>query len=462
MIDAAVRELEQSVIGAVILRPDTLALLPSLDLDHFATPIARAAWGAIRNCDAASLPIDTSTLGDEMLRAALSTADTDRPGFDHDRLAVSCLAFLGECALKVPTTTNAIDYARRLKDHWLRRRLLMTFAELIDDAKSGEYTGDELLSRALGGLSIFDAEEPEKSIAIGDIVKRRLEQIDDLRKERALGQRVLMGFPTGVSRLDDLIGGWQPGIVSLIAARPAHGKSALGLATADACTSAGMGVHVFSLEDTEAAYADRALSRTSKVPAEKIRMCDLNAYDHVNMKIALPDLIARKSWLFDDRSGISAREIVRSVRRHKKANSTRVAIVDYVQLIEKPSPKQTTHEALSEIMTTFATAAKQDQIAYVVMSQLNRGTEHRTDPRPTLADLRESGSLEERAKCVVGIYRGAASGEKPRAGIDYPKNMPEPNKEEFERLVQLHVLKNSNGQTRMVRASWHGPTTRIE
>jgi replicative DNA helicase len=109
---------------------------------------------------------------------------------------------------------------------------------------------------------------------------------------------------------------------------------------------------------------------------------------------------------------------VRSVRRHRRANATNVVIVDYVQLVQRPHPRMSAHEALSEIVTTLADAAKQDRMAYVVMSQLNRGLEQRNDKRPQLSDLRESGSLEERAKCVIGLYRGSYYGA-PTKGIDY-------------------------------------------
>jgi replicative DNA helicase len=321
-------------------------------------------------------------------------------------------------------------------------------------------TGTEILSMAMGGLSVLDAEQPEQARLIGDVIKRRMKQLDEIEKERALGHKTLSGFPTGVAILDEKLGGWQPGIVSLIAARPGMGKSSLGLATADATSKSGAGVHIFSLEDTEQAYADRTMARSSGVSAESIRNCDLARGDVDKIQAAILEVAKRKNWLFDDRSGVSAQEIVRSVRRHKKQNGTRVVIVDYIQLVAKPSPRMTTHEALSETITTFADAAKQDGIAYVVMSQLNRKIEEREDKRPQLADLRESGSLEERSKCVVAVYRGAAYGKKPKKGIDY--QVHEPSQEEFERQVQLLVIKNSNGRTGTIRATWHGPTTRIE
>jgi replicative DNA helicase len=444
----ALFELEQSVIGAIIARPDNLALLPDLEIGHFHHFKTATAFEAIRNLEAKNSPIDVTTIGDELGRAG----KMDSVGWD----------FLGECSLRTPVIENAIEYANRVKDHALRRRLLLSLGEVIEAGRNGECTGAELLSMALGGISILDAESPEKASSVGEIVKRRIAQLEEIAKERALGLRSLTGFHTGIEKLDEKIGGWQAGIVSIVAARPGMGKSSLGLATADSCSAKGFGVHLFSLEDTESAYADRVISRTSQVPAESIRNCALTPPQLFDIQGAVSDVTKRTGWIVDGRSGITAQEIVRSVRRHKKQNATRVAIVDYIQLVARASARQTAHEALTESITCLADAAKQDGIAYVVMSQLNREIEKREDKRPQLSDLRESGSLEERAKCVVGVYRGAAYGERPKKGIDYPREGSEPSQDEYERTVQLLVLKNSNGRTGRVFATWHGPTTRME
>lgn len=463
----SIDQLEKSVIGAVLLRTDTLALLPSIESAHFVTPIARATWNAIRNCEARGLPIDITTIGDDAERHLRIALDGSSKG-DIEQACSMLVAFLGECACTVPTVENAVEYARRLKDHALKRRLRATLVDVLEASTSGETTGAEVLTMALAGLSVLDAEQPEIATPIGELVQRRIRDIERLHTERQNGGQQMTGFPTGVDRLDEKIAGWQPGIVSIVAARPAMGKSSLGLATADACSSAGFGVHLFSLEDTDAAYADRALARTSRVEAERIRNCNLNREQFAGIQEALRKLSRRQGWLFDGRSGITADEIVRSVRRRRKANKTKVVIVDYVQLVKRP-PRMSAHEALGEIITTFADAAKQDGIAYVVMSQLNRELEKRDDKRPLLSDLRESGSLEERSKCVVGLYRGSVYGQ-PQRHVDYDCECGKikehyckpPSDAEFDAQVQLLILKNSNGRTGKVTAAWHGPTTRVE
>ncbi len=433
-------ELEQSVIGAILVKPETLDLLPTLETSDFSTIRARYTWNAIRCLQASGSAIDVVTVGDELAKAG--------------NLAAVGYEWLGICALTV--LDNVVEYAKRIRDGGLRRSLLESMGNLIAAAQRDESsTGAELLSMALAAVSRHDAEQPECGSTIGEIVKRRLAQLEKYQAG------VLPGFPTGVARLDEKIGGWQPGIVSIVAARPAMGKSSLGLATADACSAAGHGVHLFSLEDTESAYADRTMSRSSGVWAENMRNADLNNGDVAKLGDAVRDLRRRKGWLVDGRSGVTADEIVRSVRRRKRENATKVVIVDYVQLVRKPG-RMSSHEALTEIVTTLADAAKQDGLAYVVMSQLNRDLEKREDKRPQLSDLRESGSLEERSKCVVGVYRGSVYGG-PKAEVDYDaKKESKPSDDEYRKQVQLLVLKNSNGRTGKVTASWHGPTTRVE
>jgi replicative DNA helicase len=443
-------QLEQSVIGAVLLKPETLSLLPTLESQDFQTFIGQHTWNAIRNLEAANAPIDVTTVSDELTR--------------HGRYTDEAMAFMGICVTMVPVISNAIEYAKRLKDIALRKRVLEGMAELIAGAqRDPDMRGEEVLSAGLRLMTSFDAEQPGDASTIGQIVQRRVKELERLEEERKNGGLAMTGFPTGVARLDEKIGGWQARIASIVAARPAMGKSSLGLATADACSKVGVGVHVFSLEDGEAPYADRSVSRDSKVDAESIRSLSLNQAQFQDLQASMRRLSKRQGWLFDDRSGITAEEIVRSVRRKKKENRTRVVIVDYIQLIRKPHPRMSTHEALSENITTLADAAKHDDIAYVVMSQLNRELEKREDKRPQLSDLRESGSLEERSKCVVGVYRGSVYGD-PKDGVDYDSEAGEsaPSSDDFAKRVQLIVMKNSNGRTGCVDASWHGPTTRME
>jgi replicative DNA helicase len=445
----ALLALEASILGAIILRNETLTDLPALESDDFYDLRHRAVFSAMRNLEHAGAPIDVVTVEAEVAKWA-GHGDT----VDY--------AFLGSLVLDVPTTDNAMAYAKQVREASLSRRVLLALSDVVEQGKRHALSGGELLSAALARLSGIDAEQPDTATSVSVLVQRRLKQLEEIAAERASGARTMTGFPTGVANLDEKIGGVQPGIVTIVAARPGAGKSSLGLSMADGASSAGFGVHLFSLEDTEDAYADRTLSRTSSVPAETMRNADLNREQCQDLAKAIHKLRGRR-WLVDGRSGITAEEIVRSVRRHRRANATNVVIVDYVQLVKRPA-RMSPHEALSEIITTLADAAKADRMAYVVMSQLNRQIESRQDKRPQLSDLRESGSLEERSKCVIGLYRGSMYGD-PVKGVDYAEEWSghdySPDEREFAAQVQLCVLKNSNGRTGTVWANWHGPTTSL-
>jgi replicative DNA helicase len=279
---------------------------------------------------------------------------------------------------------------------------------------------------------------------------------------------VMTGLPTGIERLNGLIGGWQIGIVQLLCGRPAMGKSSALMASIDACSAVGVGAHLFTMEDSITVHGDRALSRESMVPSSDIRALKLNREQFENLKAARRKLHKRKGWIIDERAGLTADEIVRCARKHAKANGTKLVVVDYINLVR--SKYEDAHQALTEICKAFATSAKNDGFAYLVAAQLNRGLEKRDDKRPVMSDLRESGSLEELAKLIVSVYRSAYYYASPKQGIDWDEQAPAEasipkSKFEAERLfartVQLGVIKNNGGPTGTIHAQWDAPTTRI-
>jgi replicative DNA helicase len=438
--------LEQAVIGAVFLDPSSIDTIP-LDAADFHDPRAMHVWGAMVNLRDASKPIDPATV--EMALAKRGVVD-----------AVG-LEFLADCALRVPTAANALEYARIIREAALTRRTMLAMGELLEAGRRGDASGAELVGMALAALSKLDTESPDDAITVGKLVRDRWKQLEQVAAERKDGIDRMTGLPTGVEGLDRLLGGWPRGIVSIVAARPGHGKSSLGLATTAASSSLGYGVHVFSLEDTRDAYADRTIAREANVSAERLRTTEFERADMPKLGPAIARLNQRRGWLIDDRSGISAEEIVRSVRRHRRDTGTQVVVVDYLQLLKWPKDARNQHDAIRMNLNVLADAAKADKLAYVVMSQLNRELERRADKRPMLSDLRESGSIEERSKCVVGLYRGACYGADPDPEVDRDQDGYVPSQEAFAKQVQLLVLKNSNGRTGRVFASWDGPTTTI-
>ena len=419
-------EAERSLLGAVMIRNEAIdeTNLPDAAFYH---PHHRAAWRTARELRAANQPIDPITIANAVTGWGSSALG---------ELRSKLTAILAEGSI----TSLVPQHAASVRECWVTRNALLIAAHAPEMVERG-VRGGELLSSLLGDLGAIQTEQPETAIGVARLAFDRAKDI----WEHTQG-KVREGFSTGIERLDSVLGGLQPGIVTIGAGRPGMGKSAFAMGVTMANARGGVGAHVFSLEDTRSAYGDRVLARITGIPAEDMRngraVSTRGGFGKIRDRLNQLKG-AELPWIVDDRSGIDAHEIVRSVRQHRASNKTEVVIVDYVQLLRRPM-RSSMHEHMGEQITILADAAKQDRMAYLVLSQLNRGLERREDKRPLLSDLRESGSLEERAKCVIGLYRPH----------EYDNSAPENE-------IELHVLKNSQGQTGVVNAHWHGPTTTI-
>lgn len=443
-------EAEQSVLGGVLFKPEVLRRLDVLEAQDFYNPKHQAVWSAILACSSKGRPIDRTTVLDELDRAG-------KAQLVGGEAAIAALQY--HC----PSAENVQHYAKILVRHRTTRDLAIRCQEIVtalespDNADDPEFEGEGAVQWAMREIGRIKTREKGAELTIGDVVKQRMRDLAQIWQDRENGVETLTGLPTGIADLDEKMGGYQRGIVTVIAGRPAMGKSAVLRSGAEACSAKGIGVHVFSLEDTRDAYADRTIAFESKVPAETMRRAQLNRGEFDQLTHAVARLRQRQGWLVDDRSGLTANEIVRSWRRAADTNTpngTKLVQVDYLQRIRKRDPRLSTHDHIGECMTELADAAKADNVAVVVGCQLNRGVEQREDKRPMLSDLRESGYTEELSKCVIGCYRGAYYGPHPVKGIDYEDIPPR----DFESLLLLLVLKNSNGRTGQARGTWHGPT----
>ncbi len=430
---------ERALIGAGPIDASVLHS-PNLAPQQFANPQLRQLWRAMLALHSEGKPLDEVTVPQ---RAEVAPA------------------LLGRCAITTPTAANAEHYAEIVREHALTRAVLAAAAEVLELHRRGQIAGSELLDAALKTFTAIDVGMPSQALAIGDVLSERFRELDEIARAVQDGVVRLTGVTTGIDPLDEIIGGIQPGLVTILAGRPAMGKSALALGCTAAATARGHGVHVFSLEDPRSAYADRTLAQAAAVPAEKVRACRLTRDDFSRLTIKAADLMSRKRWLYEDVSDLSAEELVRAVRRNRTRNRTELVVLAYLQLLRRPRRYESIHDAITQNLEVLARAAKHDGIAYLVLSQLSRKVEGRNDKRPALADLRESGSIEERAKCVLGMYRGSYYGDKPKAEIDYEPDERAPTAEEWERQIDILVLKNSNGRTGYVRRRWDGPTTRV-
>lgn len=448
-------EAEAAVLGGLILHNDALVELDTLEIDDFYHHPHKVVFEAMRNLEAAQQPIDVVTLEAEIAKKGKLDS-------------IGGIAFLGVLALKVPTVDNIVAYAGLVKKAAQVRRLTLAASEIVERCYDTAADGDELLGEGIQLLSSIDSVRIDSGAPVGDFVKRRIRELEEQWAAKARGEQIWTGAPTGVATLDKRIGGYPFGDVTIMCGRPGMGKSTLALSCAEACADAGFGVHVFAPEGGWRMYADRLISRKSNVPIERLRSGDVRANESGSISHALMRYSMRPQWRLDDAGGLSATEIVRSVRKWRRRNKTRVVIVDYLNILRRTSGLSE-NEAMEEIVNTFGQAAPNDDIAWVLLAQLNREVEKRPDKRPQASDLRGSGALEQVARIVVSPYRGAHYYDEPKRDIDFDcdtcrediRCVHAPTQDEFQHTAQVLLLKNNNGPLGRVFANWDGPTTRI-
>jgi replicative DNA helicase len=444
-------EAEASVLGGIFLRSELIAQLDTLEVDDFYDMRHAVVWQAMRNLEVASKPVDVVTVGAEIARQGKLDA-------------VGGYSMLGELAARVPTADNVVAYAEIVQSKRRARDLMLAANEIYERGYEDGLDVEEYLSESIAKVSRIDRAKPQRARTAGEMAKARIAELEERAAAKERGEAVLNGVPSGIESLDADIGGYPLGDLSIIAARPGMGKTAMAMSSIDAASAMGMGVHVFSAEGGWRMAADRMLSRASKVPVTRLRSADLRAEDGLGLAQAALRYVKRANWLHDDTPGLSVTEVIRRVRKERKRLGTKAVFVDYLTIL-KYSRGLEEHEALNEIVTLLAQFAVDEDIAVVGLAQLNRKVEDRTDKRPTASDIRGSGALEERPRMIVSPYRGAEYYSEPKEGIDYECTciaahmkggscVCAPTAEQFARMVKVLMLKNSNGAKGHYDATW--------
>lgn len=447
---------EASVLGGLILRNDVLAQLDDLEADDFYDMKHKVVFGAMRALEVKKQPFDVVLLENEI----------DRQGKLE---AIGGPAFLGELALKVPTADNVIAYAKIVQDKNRIRKMMLVAGDIIELGYQDGVDVEEFMNRAHAWFSEVDRPTRSKSQLIGEMVHERVHELEAMFQAHQEGREFLVGMPTGIASLDAHIGGYPLGDVTLLAGRPAMGKTAMAMSATAATSDAGHGVHVFSQEGGWRMYADRAIARQSGLAVSKLRSGKFETGDGGKLEGARLSYRKRRNWRVDARGGLTHDEIIRNVRKHRAELGTKLVWIDYIQIIKR-TKGLSENEALDEIITAFSHAALEDDIAYLVGCQLNRDVEKRDDKRPKFADLRGSGALEERPRVIVSPYRGSYYYDEPKRGVDYDCEFCSPREacrhaptpEEFKAQAIVLVLKNNNGESGgFCRAKWRGETTEM-
>lgn len=421
-------EAEQTVLGALLLNTETLStVMEYLKPESFYKEQHREIYSIIIRMFSNGGSPDLITVINETVSCGV---------FETSAMAKAYLKGIIE---NVPTVSNIRSYAKIVEEKYLLRSLIQVAAEIMDNAQSGQDEAKTILDNAEQKIyDIRQGRDISGLTRIDDVILSsfdRLEQISGPDRESFLGNK------TGFSQLDAVTSGLNKSDLLIVAARPGMGKSAFALNIAvNMCKSAKKAVVIFSLEMGKEQLVTRMLSSESLVNNSVLRNGRLTHEDWSKLAAGAESLSSLPIFL-DDTAGISVPQMKAKLRRVKNLG---LVIIDYLQLMEgsKKAAGNRVQE-VSEITRQLKLMAKELNVPVMTLSQLNRGVEGRTDRRPMMSDLRESGSIEQDADIIMFLYRQGY----------YEKENPDQSTSE------CIVAKNRHGETGKVYLAWNGEYT---
>ena len=385
-------EAEQSVLGAMLLNSEVIAdVYEQLTDEDFYRPAHQAIYNAMIELYGESTEVDTILLAGRLERKG----QLDLIGGP---------LYLHNLVSKVPTAANAAYYARLVAEKATVRRLVEAGTKIAQIGYAGaEDTEPEQLVDEAQQL-IFSVGREKKTVdyaPIGEVLDTALEELDLISQNGGLAK----GVPTGLINLDKLTNGLHAGQMIIIAARPGVGKSTLAMDfMRSASIKHGLTSAIFSLEMSKSEIMMRILSAEGKINMAALRSGDLSEADWARL-VEVGDRIRDAPLFIDDSPNLTMMEIRAKARQLKQKHDLKLIVVDYLQLMSSGKKVESRQQEVSEFSRQLKLLAKELEVPLIAISQLNRGPESRTDKRPQVADLRESGSLEQDADIVMLIYR---------------------------------------------------------
>ena len=360
-----------------------------LRADHFYVPANGLVFEAIESLYSSSEPVDCLTAADQLER----TGGLAAAGGPERLLALEAAT---------PTLAHVDRYARIVEDAALLRRLLAAAAEIADMARS--YPEDTHHAVDAAEALVFRVAQhriTDTTSVLHDLLGDTLDRLEEL----STGDLSPRGLLTGFGKIDDLLVGISPASLVVVGGRPSMGKTSFGLSIAHNVALAGNPVMVFSLEMSSEEVASRLLAQDARVNATKMRSGPLNQEDWGRIAPATGRLGEAPIWI-DDNPAVTVTEIRAKARRlRSRLGSLGLIVVDYLQLMSGRSTAENRQVEIAEISRGLKVLARELNTPVLALSQLSRNLEQRSDKRPMLADLRESGSIEQDADVVMFIYR---------------------------------------------------------
>ena len=423
-------EAESSVIASMIIDSDAvIKVMDILTEDDFYDLRYKNYFKAIRKLFNEKSPIDPLTVTEELARMY---GPTDYGSLDY----------VGNMISRGTVTSNVTYYSNLVKEKSILRELINTNDEVSKKCYTNDGSLEEILSFA--EKKVFDVVSKHSSGEMEDINQIVLKTLKSI-KEASKNSGGLTGVPTGFIDLDEMTSGMHGGELILLAARPAMGKSALALNIASYCAiNRGITTAVFSLEMPKIQLVKRIMSSVSKVSAGEINTGAIEP-DAWGELMDGARKIAESGLVLDDTSGVTLMDLRSKCRKLKLEKNLGLIIIDYLQLMTGEKNAESRQNEIAGISRGLKVLARELDVPILALSQLSRGVESRTDKRPMLSDLRESGAIEQDADVVLFIYRD-----------DYY------NKESKEKgIAEVIISKQRSGPTGVVKLVWQPDYTRF-
>lgn len=392
---------ERSVLGSILFASEAFDEVVQLiqEQSFYSDPHRRIFRAIHRMYETGIRAIDVVTLAHELQKQG-------------DMEAIGGVPYLNQVMESVPHAAHAEYYARIVRDKWLQRTLIDACTESLREAHHGQDDVEQILSRAEQRIfNIVENQSTMEKIAIADILEETFQRIFNRMDQEG----TISGVPTGFHGLDDVTSGFHPTELLILAARPAMGKTALVCNFALSVAKAGHGVLLFSLEQSKIELAERLLCIHAKLSGHKLRQGDLDEFEQQTLMEGSDELRQFPIYI-DDGAGRTMTQIAALGRRLKRRHGLGIIIIDYLQLIEPEDKNVSREQQISSITRRLKFLAKDLSVPVMALAQLNRGLEQREDKRPRLADLRESGSIEQDADIVLFLHRPEAYDPEDRPG----------------------------------------------
>jgi len=426
-------EAEQSVLGSILLKDSSFGqVIEILKAEDFYSPGHKLIFEAMVSLFEKNEPHDLITLTNYLK--------------DTNALSeVGGAAYLANLTSIVPVTANITSYAKIIRQKSVLRKLIEVNTEIAGRCYEEQGEIDQLVDEA--EQAIFDIagkKSGQNFTPLKDIIPEAFAKVEQLYKRKEL----ITGVPTGYFEIDKLTAGLQPSDLIILAGRPSMGKTAFAMNLAQhAALVEKTGVAIFSLEMSKEQLTMRLLSSVGRIDSQRIRTGKLHDDDWPKLTRAV-GMLSDAPLYIDDTPAISVLEVRSKVRRLASQHKIGMILVDYLQLMRGRSTTENRTQEISDISRSLKALAKEHNVPVLALSQLNRGLESRTDKRPMMADLRESGAIEQDADIICFIYRDEV----------YNKSEDNPDRG----TAEIIVGKQRNGPTGVVKLTFLKEFTMFE